>query len=149
MAYQTSYRDELAPGLPGRLVNMEVSNTISRIVEDSAGIGFGVPIFQGAADNGVSATGDVFRGVTVADPGRFEDTYTEGQTAGVLTTGVIWVVAGGTVSAGDPALYDGGWETGADALPGAVFDSSGGEGDLVKLRLGASVIINEAEGGEG
>lgn len=144
---QSTYGENIRAAVAGLVANMETANSISRIVEDAAGIGFGVAVFQGTADNGVTATpaDDTFVGITIRDVTREptdSDTYPETATAGVLTMGVVWVEAGATVAAGE-AVYvtPAGAVTNTDntganpALTGAKFDSSGDSGDLVKVRL--------------
>lgn len=246
-AIQTSYTDRPGVALEGMVANMETANSITRICETSAGIGFGRPVVQGVADlgailplsyvyaatgaaragntgNGVitaspttgagvkagvytvtllsptanagdfeiedpdgvvyangtvgvavtgpigftladgstdaaagdqwtvtvvaSAGGGAFRGITqrditlVAQPGETVDLYQHYDNMGILTAGVIWVRARGTVTAGQQAY----WDPAADgfkatnastyyAPPNVTFDSSGVSGDLVKLRV--------------
>jgi hypothetical protein len=52
-AYQTSYSNAPAKGLPGQVANEESCNKISRTVESSAGIAFGQPAYRGSGDHGV------------------------------------------------------------------------------------------------
>lgn len=54
--FQTTYATGQEKGLPGQLANGENFNSFSRTVETAAGLGFGQPAFQGAADRGVVAT---------------------------------------------------------------------------------------------
>ena len=55
MATQTTYAENQDAGLVGALVSGEDFNAFSRTVESAAGIGFGQPAYQGAADRGVIA----------------------------------------------------------------------------------------------
>lgn len=54
--FQNNYAAGQEKGLPGQLVNSENFNAHSHTVESAAGIGFGQPAFQGAADRGIVAT---------------------------------------------------------------------------------------------
>jgi hypothetical protein len=56
-AYQTTYGEAPAKGLPGQIANEEKCNKVSRTVESSAGIGFGQPAFRGSGDHGVVVGG--------------------------------------------------------------------------------------------
>jgi len=56
-AYQTTYSETPAKGLPGMVSNAEVGNDISRTVESAAGIEFGQPAFRGSGDHGVVVGG--------------------------------------------------------------------------------------------
>lgn len=53
--FQNTYATGQEKGLPGGLVNGENFNAFSRTVESAAGLGFGQPAFQGAADRGCVA----------------------------------------------------------------------------------------------
>jgi hypothetical protein len=243
---QTTYSERQRVAYAGLVVNMETANSISRIVEDVAGVGFGLPVFQGVGDKGVLSPGGVvfaaaaaavagnvgngtitavpvvgvgaqegryklmnigvaanagtfemtdpdgkvlgavkvgvaatlggvgpftiadgatdfaegdsfnidvttttggtaFRGVTIGDktlvakPGQTVDVYQKGDTAGLLTDGVIWVIAGGAVHAGEQAYYNPATsrfvEAAGVALPNCSFDTSGADGGLVQLRV--------------
>lgn len=143
-ALQTTYGGTLAPGYEGMPANMEVRNTISRIIETGAGIGFGKPAFQGAADQGVVISGAIFRGVTEVDhnvrpTAAQTDGYAQGDTVSIMTKGVIWVVVTGAVTPGAPAYVTpagsfSATSTSNTAIP-AMFDSTAANGGLAKLRL--------------
>ena len=130
----------------GMIANGEgVLNDISRTVEDSAGIGFGVLVFQGTDDLGITATpGTKVRGITARAQARdaaTPDKYAQYETAKVITTGVIWVTVSGAVTAGADAYYTSAGaftatSSGNTALTGAFFDSSALSGGLAKIRLG-------------
>jgi hypothetical protein len=53
---QTTYTDNFAIGYKGFVPSGELQNRISRTIEDSAGIGFGVAAYRGAGDHGCTAT---------------------------------------------------------------------------------------------
>ena len=148
-AIQLTYTEQLPIGTLGQVVNMETANSISRIVEDAAGIGFALAVFQGVNDLGVTATpGTLFKGVTIADktlvPTMYSttpvDIYPQRSTAGIHDKGVIWVMASVAVTAGSPAYYTSAkaWTniaTGNTVIPGATFDTSAASGALVRLRV--------------
>lgn len=64
--------------------------------------------------------------------------YPEGYALPIMTSGDIWVTAGGTVAAGDPVAYDAakGYTKGTEtAASGNMFLTGGAEGDVVKIRV--------------
>lgn len=139
---QSTYSDNIAVGYAGALVNMEPRDLISRTVEDSGGIDFGLAVMQGTADKGcVVGDGSDFLGVTVrdqsvdpSDPNTFE--YM--ANARIMTKGVIWIANSGGVNAGDPvvALADGALGTGSSPIiANARWDTSADDGELAQLRL--------------
>lgn len=146
-ATQTTYVTNLLPGAPGVVVNMETANSITRLVEDAAGIGFGIATFQGVGDLGITGTPSaLFRGVTITDKtlvvlaGQTVDVYAQKAIAGLLVKGVIWVIAAAPTTPGAPAFVTptGTWSataTGNTAVSNATFDSTAQPGALAKLRL--------------
>lgn len=83
-----------------------------------------------------------FLGLSVRDTtlGAETDAYVEGDTVAVMTEGVMWVTAGAAVTPDDPVYWNPATgrytkTTTHFAIPGAVYDSSGGNGDLVKVAL--------------
>lgn len=139
------FRNTMLPFAAGRRVNMEEWNTVTRTFETapSAQLAFGVPVQRGANAKGCVAytNGDII-GISEASlalphPG---DYYVQYDNVGVCEVGVIGVVAGESVTAGTPAGFNTGtgrWvvaDTAAPQVPGAVFESSGGNGDVVALR---------------
>lgn len=232
---QSSYTDTIATGYKGLVANGETSNPITRTVENSGGIGFGVAAYAGTGDHGCIATqtltatsaalgtntgngtmgtvtvsagakigrytltiiepgsnvgtfvvldpdgvqigdgavasafsagglaftladgatdfvagdsfaitvaGNRFLGITIASAteglvsGQTADTYPQYANVDIMTQGVIWVEAGGSVADGDPVSVDsdGNFVTGSGVpLAGWVFDTTGADGDLVKI----------------
>lgn len=152
MAVQTTYSERISGARVGQIANTEDCVLISRNVETSAGIAFGMPVMQGAAEDGVviiagGATNIV--GITVrersADP-SFPDGYKQYQSARLMRRGVLWVTvtdAGGVVQ-GDPV-----WVTeatgafsnadvgagGGQRLTGAIWDSAAANGALARIRF--------------
>lgn len=142
---QSTYGD-MAAAVAGQIAEMGLTNVISRTVE-TAVIPFGAVATQGSTDNAVRPAGagrTIFRGIAVRDrsvDATSVDQYPVGSTGGFVEKGVVWVVAGETITAGVPAYWV--EATGAIvdtasgnlAIPNAIFDSAAANGALVKLRL--------------
>lgn len=147
---QTTYSENIRPGLPGMIVDMIPKTLISRTVEASAGLAFGVPVMQGTADKAgrAAAAGDTaakFIGISVRDRSVKAEAnqYSQYESARVMTKGAIWVTASVQVAAGDPVYFvpaSGVWTNVATsnvAVPGARFDTSTtGANQLAQVRLG-------------
>lgn len=139
---QTTYADNIDAGYAGAIVNEEPRTLISRTVEDSGGIAFGLAVMQGSADMGC-VVGDAtdFLGVTVRTQSIEDGTADEFEyqdEARIMTEGVIWVANSGGVNAGDPvvALADGALGTGSSpVVENARWDTTAVDGALAKLRL--------------
>ena len=103
----------------------------------AAGDGFNIAVTATSE----TAVGD-YLGISVRDTtlGAEKDVYEEDDTVPVLTKGVIWVTAGASVVAGDAAYWNPSTKrytktTTHFPIPGGVFDTSGGNGDLVRLAV--------------
>jgi hypothetical protein len=139
---QSTYADNITAGYAGGLVNEEPKVLISRTVEDSGGIDFGLAVMQGSNDKGcVVSDASAFLGVTVRTQSIEDgtaDAFEYLDEARIMTKGVIWVANSGGVSAGDPvvALADGALGTGSSPLvEGARWDTTATDGNLAQLRL--------------
>lgn len=156
MAVQTSYPDTMAAAYHGMIANTEPNVLISREVEAAAGLGFGVPVTQGTADDQVvivSASTDEVIGITVRDPSvdpGTADTYEQNASALLMRKGVMWVTVtdAGGVSAGDPVwvLVADGTFSNADAgtssslrLTGSRWETSAANGALAKIRVNLDI----------
>lgn len=148
---QAAYATQFAKGVPGQIANEEKYNAVSRSVETAAGLGFGQPAYRGVDDHGciVYAASAKFVGIAVktiapeAGPNGgtpIVDGYPQRATAGLMTEGQMYVMAGATVADGD-AVY---WSTTTKrytnvntdiAIPGAFFDTSGVNGGIVEISL--------------
>lgn len=142
---QSTYLENIAIASPGMPADADYT-AASKICETVAGIGFGVAVQRGAADNGaligaVAATD--FVGVTIRDITQEEDEYAEGRTMGVMQRGRIWVTVGGDVTAGGDVTFSattgvlssaaaGGAQF---AISGAVWETTASNGGLAKLNL--------------
>lgn len=108
MSVQTTYSTTLDAAVVGQRANQEPSRLISRNVEDSAGIAFGLAVAQGTADKGCKAFGSgdtAILGISVRDRSVNPATptvFAEDESALIMTKGCIWVTASVAVDAGDP-----------------------------------------------
>lgn len=116
---QSAYLNTIPTGFAGMVFDGEVSNRISRTVEDAAGIAFGTACFRGAGGHGTTATPTAgkFMGVAIADAGQVPglgetaDTIAQYKSLALLNEGVIFVNSSVAVAQGD-AVY---------VTPGGVF----------------------------
>ena len=145
MPIQTTYSAVFAPGFPGMQANQEPATISSKLVED-ASLAFGVPVFKGTRDQGVTATvGGAFEGISMADKtvrpsSLFIDRYSQFDAVATMKKGVIFVITTSSCVAGEPVFVTAGGQfsdvaSGDTALPGVTFETSGSAGALVKLRL--------------
>ena len=144
---QSTYNSTVPTGFAGMVYDGEVSNRISRTVEDAAGIAFGVACFRGTGGNGCTATAaaNKFLGIAIADAGQVPglgetaDTIAQYRTISLLNEGVIWVSASVAVNAGDQAyVTSGGAITNvstSNTLIPARFDLTTSGSGLVPLRV--------------
>lgn len=150
---QDTYNNAPGKGFPGQRANMEMSNVISRTVENAAGIAFGAPAYRGAGDHGCTAvvgTAATFLGFVVADhgqpllPGGTADTVPQYDSAAIETDGAIYVTVGDDVTDGDAVTVgtgagaaDGISANAADAThiaaPGWVFDETVAPGGVCRI----------------
>ena len=144
MAVQTTYNETMDAGRLGAIADTNDKTLVSRNAEVAA-IGFGAPVVQGTADNGVweAKTGDTaIYGISVRDRSTSNDEFAVGESVRVMTKGTIWVTAAVAVAAGDPvavkvadATFEKTAATGVIAIAGARWDSSAAIGELAKIRL--------------
>jgi hypothetical protein len=142
MSVQTTYADNIPVGYAGAIANEEPRVLISRNVEDSAGIAFGLTAKQGTEDKGcVVGTSAKILGVVVRDQSvdpADPNIFAEDANARIMTKGVIWVANSGGVVAGDivHALAAGALaKTGGTLVPNARWDTTALTGELAQLRL--------------
>lgn len=107
---QTTFTDTIATGYAGMIANGERGNRISRTNEDSAGIGFGLPVYRGSGDHGCTATVGTlatFLGWSIATSAQGytatadADEYAQYDNVNILTSGAIYVAVKGAVADGD------------------------------------------------
>lgn len=145
MPIQTTYEDTIAKAFVGMIANMEPKRLISRNVETAAGIGFGLPVAQGAEDRDCIATeGGVTKilGITVLDrsvTAEFPNGFAQYESARIMTSGCVWVTASVDVVAGDPVhvtVATGAFtKSGGVQIVGARWDTSATSGGLAVVRL--------------
>lgn len=144
---QSTYSSTIAPGFAGMLANGEKGNRLSRTVEDSAGMAFGVAAFRGSGDHGCTATptANKFLGIVIADAGQVPglggtaDTLAQYTTANLLNEGVIYVNSSVAVAQGDPVYVTSAGvftnvSTSNTALP-ARFDGTLAAAGIVPIRV--------------
>ncbi len=103
---QSTYLENAVIGRPGMIANGEHCNVISRFVEDAAGVAFGRAVFQGTADDGVTATPSAnligivvaSKGTAVIPGGVAADIVPQRGLASIATDGPVWVTAGANVN---------------------------------------------------
>lgn len=146
--FQSTYNANQEAGLAGGLVNGEDFNAFSRTVETAAGIGFGKPVAQGAADRGciLFASGGTFLGITRRNPAVDPingDKYAQYTEASVIDFGVVRGLVGAAVTARSQVRWDtvAGKFTGAAAsgtvldCPGCTFDAAAAQDTLAIIRV--------------
>lgn len=153
MAIQTTYATNMAAALVGMIADSGPNDLFSRDVEASGGIGFGVPVIQGTADNQcdeVSASTDEVIGITVRDQSTTNDEFAQYESALLMRVGPMWVTVtdAGGVDAGDDVwvLVSDGTFSNADAgsdgsikLPGCRWETSAANGELAKIRVNLDI----------
>lgn len=144
---QSTYATDYTVGYPGMVANGEVSNRISRTVEDAAGIAFGKAAFRGTGDNGCTATPatGTFMGIVISDASlppltaATPDIVPQYTSAGLLNEGTIYVTAGVSVADGDQVyVTSAGVFTNvltSNTLIPAKFDQTVSSGGVVRLRV--------------
>lgn len=140
-------------GVAGGIADMTPASLISRTVEDSAGIAFGLPVKQGTNDGGCTAgiAAGAFTGITVAESPKSQ--FNQYDCARVMVQGAIWLKAGGNIDAGDKVMVNaaGSWESNGVGsasyftLDEAEAETSAADGELFKLRIwGTNVTAQSA-----
>lgn len=146
---QNSYSETHRKAVAGMVANMTNYDADTGIVETAGGIGFGLAVSQGTADDGIligASAAAKFRGISIRDvtlaPGD-NDKYQRYANISVLTEGDIWVTTGGAVNAGDDVTFDSGTGVLSSAassgtqftISGARWMTSAGSGELAVVRL--------------
>jgi len=143
-----AYDNRIGRAYAGMIGNSRPGDGVTGIVEDAGGIGFGVAVFQGTGDKGITKTPSAkFVGITAADITLVHkapnvDTYIKGENAGVRNGGTIWVVNGAAaVKPRDPVYITpaGAFTNDDDAANfranAATFDTTAAPGALVRISL--------------
>jgi hypothetical protein len=128
----------------GQVVNQELSNTTSRILQGATAVGFGRALFTGTTDKGVTATPSaLFEGITVKDvtmESAVADTFEQFDTVPLCRLGVIAVQASKAVDKGDAVYVTGAGaftdvSTANTLIPRATFDATTTAAGLCPVRL--------------
>lgn len=142
-AVQTTYTAVMPIGSVGEVADLSFSDVISRECQPAT-CAFGVAVIQGTADHQANVGGaGVFLGISVRDvslDSRRNDAYAQYDTMGVMTKGVMFVLAGEAVVAGDIVYRT---ATGAlnktaasnTLIANARWETTAANGALAKLRL--------------
>lgn len=160
---QSSYRPQIARGVVGMIADEADCEVGTRIVETSAGIGFGLAVSQGTGDKGCVIGGSKFIGITVRDITQDRmpidpyssteaaaDVYPQYANAGVMSRGHIWLLAHADVAAGDALYYDttagtfGNSASGEAASGSITFTEQPAEGQTATIN--GTKVIAVAEG---
>lgn len=133
MAVQTTYSENIPAGVPGAIVDMIPKTLISRTVEPAAGIAFGLPVYRGANDKGVVATGTAanYVGFTVLDRSvREGNQFSQYESARIMTDGALWITAPAAVADGAAVVI------GGVTIPGAFYQTTTtAANQLAQIRL--------------
>lgn len=141
---QTTYLDEMPIAKAGALADMATRTLISRTVEASGGLAFGVPIEFTANNSCKLFDGGTVHGVSVLERSLSAgaNAYVQYESARILTEGAIWVVAAQDVVAGDPVYVrpsNGDWQkdntNSAVLYAGAVFETAASATGLARIRI--------------
>lgn len=137
------YDMKIGQAVPGMVANSRPGDGVTVFCEDAAGMGFGIAVFQGVKDQGVTKTPSAkFVGITPIDvtlvhKGTDVDKYKQGENATAKRGGVIWVTNGAlAVVKGDPVYV----------TPAGAYSNVAGVGD-VNFRAGRSFFDSSAAAG--
>lgn len=121
MVLQSSYRPQIAPFLLGMIIDENDAETITRVCNTAAGIGFGVAVSQDTVDKNCVLGGSKLIGLTqrdktlalaavdplsVLDNPNPLDKYGQWTNVSIVTRGRVAVRAGASVAAYDALFYD-------------------------------------------
>lgn len=110
---QSTYSEAISDAVAGMPANADFS-AYSKVCETAAGIGFGVVVGKGSADNGAvigASAAANFLGIAVRDrtlliaSGETADQYQQNDVMGVMYRGLIWVPVGAAVNDGDDVTF--------------------------------------------
>lgn len=149
MAVQTTYSARMPAAVAGMIADMQNWDADTRICETAAGIGFGLAVGRGSADNGAvlgAAAATDFLGISVRDVTLVNndgDEYARYSNMAVLTKGTIWVTVGGDVVDGGDVTFNSttgvlssaGTSGTQFAITGARWLDTVSSGGLARLRL--------------
>lgn len=95
---QNTFPEDIPVGYPGMQASGELSNIITGTLEGSTDAAFGVPVYQGTGNKGLTlSVSAALKGFTLSRSGlpvtadRPADHYAPGDNVPVLERGVLWV----------------------------------------------------------
>lgn len=141
---QDTYSSRLTALQLGQIVNQELCNTVSRLLEDATAVGYGRALFAGTADNQATATPSaLFEGISARDvavESSTVDTFEQNDVVPLITFGVVTVQGSKAVAKGDAVYVTAAGaftdvSTGNTAIAGATFDATITAAGLVPVRL--------------
>lgn len=149
MAVQTSYPINQGIAYAGAIFALGTTDIVSRSMESTAGVGFGVAVSRGTdKSRQVVLGGTDFLGVTVRDlseegSANGDVVIEENATAGIMREGYIWAVCPTGCNAGDAVKYtdatgildSGSAGAGETALNGATWETTAAAGELAVIRI--------------
>ena len=165
---QTTYRPQIAPFLLGLIIDENDAETITRVCNTAAGIGFACAVSQDTVDKNCVLGGSKFIGLTQRDktlalaaldplsavdnPNPL-DKYGLWTNVSIVTRGRIAVRAGANVSAYDGLFYDAttglltNSASGASASGSIAFTGQPGDGQTVTIQ--GTTVTFKASGATG
>lgn len=152
MSAQTSYSIKQAKAYAGLVFAQAPHDIVSRDVETTAGIAFGVAVSRGTdLERQIVLGGTKFTGITIrsldkegaANTGAIK--WNQKESAGIIRNGYIWAVCPTGCNPGDAVKYDnttgiidsGSAGAGETALDGAQWETVATAGELAVIRLGS------------
>ena len=149
MVIQSTYLSQMAAAFHGMIADLGPSVLMSRTVETSGGLGFGVPVIQGTEDNecdAVAASTDAVLGITARTADQESETISQYDSALIMRSGVMWVTVtdAGGVAAGDDVWITVSGATFANADAGtngsikinnARWETTAANGELAQIRF--------------
>lgn len=146
----TWYQQGMAPGFPGMKANATADVVDSFACE--GGVNPGEPVVRGtdpehqakkAAVSGkpIGIALHIHKEPPASDTEAY---FPDGYSLSILTSGDVYVTAGGDVAVGDPVAYDlaNGYIKGTETTPsGNMFMESGAKGDIVRIRVRNAAVI--------
>lgn len=154
MAITETYALIPSAGQAGQICSLVPATVISRTVETSAGVAFGVVVSQGSADHGcvivASGATKVLGIVVINQASKTSGAIEQYGTASILVSGEIWVTvtdSGGVVAGDDVWLKlsdatfrnDDVGSSGGLKLAGCKYLTSAANGALAKVRVDFNV----------
>jgi len=156
MSAQLAYKINQGKAYAGLIYAQAPHDIVSRAVETTAGIGFGVAVTRGTDPDtqAILAGSASFLGITIRSlekegaPNTAAVQWNETETAGILREGYIWAVCPTGCVPGDAVNYvddtgvldSGAATSGETQLDGANWETTAAAGELAVIRLETSAV---------